>query len=58
LTRVDPPDRVIFDLDPGEGVTWTQIQEAAVLMRSLLTDLALEAWLKTSGGKGLHAIGA
>ena len=54
--RIDQPDRVIFDLDPGEGVTWPQIQEAALLMRAMLTELELESWLKTSGGKGLHVV--
>jgi bifunctional non-homologous end joining protein LigD len=54
--KIDKPDRVIFDLDPGEGTTWANIQEAAVLMRTLLTELGLEAWLKTSGGKGLHVV--
>jgi len=53
---IDRPDRVIFDLDPGEGVTWTMLQEAAVLMRTLLAELQLESWLKTSGGKGLHVV--
>ena len=33
---IDQPDRVVFDLDPGEGVTWAQVQEAALLMRALL----------------------
>ena len=47
---------MIFDLDPGEGVTWQMLQEAAVLMRTLLTELGLQAWLKTSGGKGLHVV--
>jgi bifunctional non-homologous end joining protein LigD len=54
--RIDQPDRVIFDLDPGEGVKWPQLQEAAVLMRALLQELQLESWLKTSGGKGLHVV--
>ena len=54
--NINKPDRVIFDLDPGEGVTWAMLQEAAVLMRTLLTELGLEAWLKTSGGKGLHVV--
>ena len=54
--NMNKPDRVIFDLDPGEGVTWAMLQEAAVLMRTLLTELGLEAWLKTSGGKGLHVV--
>ena len=53
--RIDHPDRVIFDLDPGEGVTWPKIQEAALLMRAMLTELGLASWLKTSGGKGLHS---
>ncbi|MCR5867260.1 DNA ligase D [Aquincola sp. J276] len=54
--HIDKPDRVIFDLDPGEGVAWPQLQEAALLMHTLLTELGLQAWLKTSGGKGLHVV--
>ena len=50
------PTASIFDLDPGEGVTWPQIQEAALLMRAMLTELGLASWLKTSGGKGLHVV--
>lgn len=56
VLQIDQPDRVIFDLDPGEGVKWKQIQEAAVLVHALLTELDLQAWLKTSGGKGLHVV--
>jgi bifunctional non-homologous end joining protein LigD len=52
----DKPDRVVFDLDPGEGVAWQQVQEAALLVRGMLTELRLQAWLKTSGGKGLHVV--
>ena len=54
--RIDRPDRVVFDLDPGEGVTWAHVQEAAVLTRAMLSELQLESWLKTSGGKGLHVV--
>jgi bifunctional non-homologous end joining protein LigD len=54
--RIDRPDRMIFDLDPGEGVAWAHVQEAALLTRALLTELQLESWLKTSGGKGLHVV--
>jgi bifunctional non-homologous end joining protein LigD len=54
--KIDKPDRVIFDLDPGEGVGWEEVQEAALLTRTLLTELELDAWLKTSGGKGLHVV--
>jgi bifunctional non-homologous end joining protein LigD len=52
----DKPNRIVFDLDPGKGVTWPQIQEAAQLMRAFLTQLGLPAFLKTSGGKGLHVV--
>jgi bifunctional non-homologous end joining protein LigD len=54
--RIDRPDRMIFDLDPGEGVSWAHVLEAAVLTRAMLTELELESWLKTSGGKGLHVV--
>jgi len=54
--RIGEPDRVIFDLDPGEGVQWQQVKEAALLMRGMLTELRLQSWLKTSGGKGLHVV--
>lgn len=54
--RIDQPDRVIFDLDPGEGVAWAHVQEAAVLTRTILEELGLQSWLKTSGGKGLHVV--
>ncbi|MCG5078633.1 DNA ligase D [Paraburkholderia tagetis] len=53
---LDKPDRVIFDLDPGEGVKWGHVQEAALLVHTLLSELGLQAWLKTSGGKGLHVV--
>ena len=56
VKRLDKPDRVIFDLDPGEGLNWLQVQEAALLVHTLLTELELKAWLKTSGGKGLHIV--
>ena len=54
--NIDKPDRMIYDLDPGEGTPWEHIQEAALLVRGLLQQLGLESWLKTSGGKGLHVV--
>ncbi len=54
--RIDQPDRMVFDLDPGEGTPWQHVQEAALLVRAMLKELGLEAWLKTSGGKGLHVV--
>jgi bifunctional non-homologous end joining protein LigD len=55
-SAIDKPDRMTFDLDPGEGVAWPQIQEAAQLVHSFLAELKLPAFLKTSGGKGLHLV--
>jgi bifunctional non-homologous end joining protein LigD len=50
------PDRVIFDLDPGEGIDWATLKEATALMKKMLDMLGLASFLKTSGGKGLHAV--
>ncbi|GAA4337782.1 hypothetical protein GCM10023144_33990 [Pigmentiphaga soli] len=50
------PDRMVFDLDPGEGVQWPQIVEAAHRLRDFLAELGLPPFLKTSGGKGLHIV--
>jgi bifunctional non-homologous end joining protein LigD len=55
-TAIEKPDRMTFDLDPGEGVQWPALQEAAQLTRALLDELGLASFLKTSGGKGLHVV--
>lgn len=52
----ETPDRIVFDLDPGEGVQWKTMQEAAQLMHAFLDELGLPSFLKTSGGKGLHVV--
>lgn len=54
--RISRPDRITFDLDPGEGVAWEHMQEAASLVHVMLSELGLPAFLKTSGGKGLHVV--
>jgi bifunctional non-homologous end joining protein LigD len=56
VRKIATPDRVVFDLDPGEGVAWERVTEAATLVRGLLQELSLASWLKTSGGKGLHVV--
>lgn len=55
-TRIEQPDRMTFDLDPGEGVPWAQVREGAELVRVMLEELSLRSFLKTSGGKGLHVV--
>jgi bifunctional non-homologous end joining protein LigD len=55
-TLASKPDRLIFDLDPGEGVGWAKVVEATALMKRMLDLLELESFLKTSGGKGLHVV--
>ena len=42
VARIDQPDRFVLDLDPGEGVTWPMLQEAAELTRVMLAELGLE----------------
>lgn len=54
--RIDAPDRIVFDLDPGAGISWAQIIHAADILRGLLDLLGLTGFLKTSGGKGLHVV--
>jgi bifunctional non-homologous end joining protein LigD len=54
VDRLDYPDRMIFDLDPDSGLPWARVVEAAQLTRSLLAELGLDSFVKTTGGKGLH----
>lgn len=55
-SQFEQPDRMVFDLDPGEGVAWRQMQEGTELVYAFLQQLKLPAFLKTSGGKGLHIV--
>ena len=54
--RLERPDRLTFDLDPDPSVTWPQVIEAAHLTKTLLEELGLICFLKTTGGKGLHIV--
>jgi len=49
-------DRVVFDLDPGPDVPFSEVKKAATDIRKLLTRLELESFLRVSGGKGLHVV--
>ncbi|SDO96978.1 ATP-dependent DNA ligase LigD phosphoesterase module/ATP-dependent DNA ligase LigD polymerase module [Rhodoferax sp. OV413] len=55
-TAIHKPDRMTFDLDPGEGVEWKTMQQGAELVHQFLQQLGLASFVKTSGGKGLHIV--
>ncbi|PRX31499.1 ATP-dependent DNA ligase LigD phosphoesterase module /ATP-dependent DNA ligase LigD polymerase module [Paraburkholderia sp. BL18I3N2] len=55
-SNIEKPDRVVFDLDPDAALGWERMIEAAQLTRSLLEELGLKSFCKTSGGKGLHVV--
>ena len=56
--EADPlhPDILVFDLDPGEGVPFTDVVRAARDVRDRLQQLGLTSFCRTTGGKGLHVV--
>ena len=55
-SNIEKPDRVVFDLDPDPALGWDKMIEAAQLTRTLLDELGLVSFCKTSGGKGFHVV--
>jgi bifunctional non-homologous end joining protein LigD len=53
---LERPDRIILDLDPDPKLPWARVVEATRLVLALLDELRLAAFLKTSGGKGMHIV--
>jgi bifunctional non-homologous end joining protein LigD len=49
-----PATRLVFDLDPGEGVTMRQLTDVARMIRDLIADIGLTTFPVTSGSKGIH----
>jgi bifunctional non-homologous end joining protein LigD len=54
--KLEQPDQIVMDLDPGEGVEWKAVVEGAKEVRDRLTAVGLTSFLRTSGGKGLHVV--
>jgi bifunctional non-homologous end joining protein LigD len=57
-SEADPlhPDRIVFDLDPGEDVAFAEVVKAARDVRDQLQRLGLTSFCRTTGGKGLHVV--
>ncbi|WP_295470190.1 DNA ligase D [uncultured Pseudomonas sp.] len=54
--RIETPDRLILDLDPDPTLPWQQMIEATQMLLAVLDELGLQAFIKTSGGKGMHVV--
>jgi len=53
---IEHADRLVIDLDPGQGVAWEEVVETALQLRELMQDQGFEPWPKLTGGKGIHLI--
>jgi bifunctional non-homologous end joining protein LigD len=51
---IEHADQLVLDLDPGEGVPWDAVVEAALSLRGILEAAGLQSWPKVTGGKGVH----
>jgi len=56
VDKVELPDRIVFDLDPGAQVPWPHVVESARLIRRMLKTVGLDSFPKTPGGEGLHVV--
>jgi bifunctional non-homologous end joining protein LigD len=56
VSNIEAPDRFVLDLDPDPALPWRSVVEAAKLTIAVLDELKLTAFLKTTGGKGMHII--
>lgn len=51
---IENPDQIVMDFDPGPAVPWKQVQGAAFELKEILDSLKLKAFVKVTGGKGIH----
>ena len=56
VDAVEKPDRMVFDLDPDEGLSFAKVKEAALDLKKRLEDFDLESFSMVSGGKGIHVV--
>jgi len=56
VDRLERPDTMVIDVDPGPKVPWSDVVDAARLIRGMLQELGLESWPRSTGGKGLHVV--
>ncbi len=56
VDAVETPDTAVFDLDPGPGMTWPRVIDAAHLLRERLDAIGVTSFPKLTGGKGLHLV--
>ncbi|TFI57003.1 hypothetical protein E2493_17330 [Sphingomonas parva] len=56
VDQVERPDRIAFDLDPGEGTGFPEVRTAAFTMHRVLGELGLASFPLLSGGKGVHVV--
>jgi len=56
MPHPDKPDMLIFDFDPADDVPWARLTEGVKMLKTLLDNLGLQSFLKTTGGKGLHVV--
>ena len=56
VADVEMPDRLVFDLDPDEGLDFNDVKKAALQLRDVLGEIGLATWPMLSGGKGIHVV--
>lgn len=56
LPKLEKPNMMIFDLDPGENISIEKLRDGVMDLKEILDTLKLTSFLKTSGGKGYHII--